>query len=74
MNCRKCGSECRVRAAPDEVKGGDTFTVQYYYCVKHGDQFKKLSGSHNIITGLGFGKPNIVHGYINDSVDITPVK
>lgn len=43
MECKQCHGECRVRADPDEVKDGVTWTVQYYYCVKHGDQYRKLS-------------------------------
>jgi hypothetical protein len=48
MRCEQCNSELRVRSGGTsttsglESRGGRIYLVQYYYCVQHGDQYKKL--------------------------------
>lgn len=42
MRCEQCNSELRVRSGGIESRDGRIYLVQYYYCVQHGDQYKKL--------------------------------
>jgi len=37
-----CLAECRVKSEDKEVRNGVEYDVQIYYCVKHGDRYKKL--------------------------------
>jgi hypothetical protein len=40
--CERCHSELRVRAGGLEQRDGVLYLVQVFYCIEHGDQYKKL--------------------------------
>ena len=41
-NCERCHSELRIRAGGLEQRDGNLYLVQVFYCIEHGDQYKKL--------------------------------
>lgn len=42
MRCEQCNSELRIRAGGLEQRDGNLYLVQVFYCIEHGDQYKKL--------------------------------